>query len=115
MKRFRLIALVLGLTTPLFVFAQAAPMNELELYIARVFDGIIAPVVTVLFFLATAVMLFGLVEYLWKADSEEARSDGRKHMFWGIMGLAIMFSAVAIVRLVCNFFDNPCYTFLPFF
>ena len=88
------------------------PRNDFELFLTRVFDGVVQPLVTVLFFLATAVMLLGLVEYLWKADSEDARSDGRKHMLWGIIGLAIMFSAVMIVNMICNFFDNSCQTFL---
>lgn len=90
-------------------------MDELEFFITRIFDNIITPMITVLFFLATAVMLYGLVEYLAKSSSEEGRSDGRRHMLWGVIGLAIMFSAVAIVRLICGFFDNPCYTFIRFF
>jgi len=89
-------------------------MDELELFLTRVFNNVITPIVTVIFFLATALMLFGLVEYLSKSSEAEGRTEGRRHMFWGLMGLIIMFSAVALVNLICNFFDNPCSTFLNF-
>ena len=89
-------------------------MDELELFLTRVFDNVITPIVTVLFFLATALMLFGLVEYLAKSSEAEGRTEGRRHMFWGVMGLVIMFSAVALVNIICGFFDNQCTTFLRF-
>lgn len=89
-------------------------MDELELFLTRIFDNVITPIITVLFFLATALMLFGLVEYLAKSSEAEGRTEGRRHMFWGMMGLVIMFSAVALVNIICSFFGNQCSTFLNF-
>ena len=49
--------------------------------------------------MALFVFLFGLFEYLVKADSDEGRDTGRKHIMWGLTGLVIMTSAWAILKI----------------
>lgn len=80
----------------------------------RLFDYIIAPLVTLFFGAATIIFIWGLIQYLWKSDNADARATGRVHMMWGIFGLFIMFVAVGILRIICNFFGEPCFTILPF-
>ena len=64
---------------------------------------IIRPVVNLLFVAATVVFIWGVIEYVAKSDSEDGRTIGRRHMIWGIAGLVIMFTAVAVVEIFKNF------------
>lgn len=69
---------------------------------------ILKPFTIFLFVLATAVFLWGVIEMLAHPDSEDARSAGRRHMIWGIVGLFIMLAAKAIIRSVCATFGIAC-------
>ncbi len=89
-------------------------MNPFDEVIQRIFDYLVAPVVTLLFGAATIVFLWGLIQYLWKSDNAEERSKGRQHMIWGIIGLFIMVVAAGILRIICNFFGEECVTIFPF-
>ncbi|OGZ42009.1 MAG: hypothetical protein A3C80_02585 [Candidatus Ryanbacteria bacterium RIFCSPHIGHO2_02_FULL_45_43] len=83
-------------------------MTTLERIIQKILDDIVAPFVTMLFILATLVFFWGLIQYLWNAENEEARKNGRKHMVWGIIGLLIMFVAGGIIELLCAFWETNC-------
>lgn len=42
--------------------------------------------------------------FISNADNDEARSIGKKHMVWGIVGIVIMVSAYSILRMVAATF-----------
>jgi len=49
------------------------------------------------------VFLFGLMKYMYKGqESDQARSEGRKLMLWGIVGLFVMTSVWALVAILSN-------------
>ena len=49
--------------------------------------------------------MWGLVQFLWKLDEGGERSDGIRHMIWGVAGMLIMVSFWAILMIVSNTFD----------
>ncbi len=61
---------------------------------------IIEPILWVLFGLATVYFIYGVLQFLWKADSEEGRKNGKSSMIWGLVGMAIMFSVLGIINLI---------------
>lgn len=63
-------------------------------------EVIVNPLIKLAFAIAFIVFLWGVFQYVKGADSEDARATGVKHMTWGIIGLAIMFAAKAIVVLI---------------
>ncbi len=65
---------------------------------------IIQPILYLLATLSFAVFIWGLVEFIMKADSDEARTTGKQHMIWGLIGLFIMVSAIPIIRIALNTF-----------
>ncbi|MBU4480280.1 hypothetical protein KKG48_02460 [Patescibacteria group bacterium] len=67
---------------------------------------IIAPLEGLMFLLATTIFIWGLVEFIWKADVAD-KEQGKKHMIWGIVGLFIMVSVVAIINIFLNTFSIP--------
>lgn len=68
--------------------------------IQKVNDAILTPIIVLLFALAVAYFLFGLMKFIMSQDSEEAQSAGKQHMVWGVIGIAIMVSVWGILNLV---------------
>lgn len=66
---------------------------------------ILKPITGLLFVLATAVFLWGVVEFIWKSDSDtDSRKTGQQHIMWGIIGMFIMVSVVAIINIFTGTF-----------
>ena len=63
-------------------------------------QDIIAPLVWLLMMVAFVYFLYGVVEYIWKGGSPQARSDGQRHMLWGIIGIGIMLSVFGIMHFI---------------
>ena len=67
----------------------------------------LTPIIALLFVLATAVFLWGVVSYVIAQKGDSQKMDQAKTTIaWGIIGLFIMASAWGIVKLLCNFFDT---------
>ena len=63
---------------------------------------IVNPLIKLLFALAVAFFLWGVFEFLMNQDNDEKRSTGKMHMFWGVIGLAIMMGVFLIMNLILN-------------
>ncbi len=70
---------------------------------------ILNPFIALMFGVALIIFLWGVFQYLWGGDSEEARKTGGLHILWGVVGLAIMLSAFGILNLALGTFgiSNP--------
>lgn len=55
-----------------------------------------------MFVVAVLIFLYGLVEFLAQANNEEIRNIGKRHMLWGIIGIAIMISVFGIMQLIIS-------------
>ena len=77
-----------------------ANSSALSTFLSKVESAIIDPLVTVIALAAFILFVYGVVEFIRGADNEETRKTGQQHMLWGVVGLAILFGAKAIVSLV---------------
>ena len=75
----------------------ATLMSRIERYI-------IDPIILLLFSVAFLYFLWGITMFIWKADSEDARREGTKHMLWGVIGMFIMIAAYGIMNIIVNTF-----------
>jgi len=66
--------------------------------VAKIAKLIVNPTITLLFGLAILYFVWGLVQYIRGADQSAERSKGAQHMMWGIIGIFIMVSAIAILK-----------------
>ncbi len=71
-------------------------------FLKNVNKAILNPLIVLLFGIALLVFLYGVFEYVRGGDSEDSRSKGTQHMFWGIFGLFIMVSALGLVNFLAN-------------
>ena len=84
--------------------AYAATSN-LDTFIVHVNKLIINPLITLLFALALVYFLWGVFEFISNQENEEKKTDGKKHMLWGIIGIAIMMGVWTILSLILNTFN----------
>ena len=76
-------------------------MGELHTFIANVEREIINPIITLIALAAFVVFIWGVVDFIrGNATGGEKIEDGKRHMIWGIVGLAIIFGAQAILHLI---------------
>ena len=62
------------------------------------------PAIYLLMSVAFLVFVWGLVEYVFNAASDQGREKGKKNMLFGLIGLAIMVSAWGILSLAAGTF-----------
>jgi len=70
----------------------------------KVTDQVMVPLVSLLLALAVLFFLYGLIEFVAGASSPEARTTGKRHIIWGIVGIVIMSSAWTIIIVLRNYF-----------
>ena len=81
-------------------------MDAFHTFLHKVEDNIITPIVELLALAAFIVFVWGVVLYIRDAGDDAKRKVGRQHMIWGIVGLAILFSANALVSILQNTVNN---------
>lgn len=104
MQRQRYVALVVALLyscAPVLVVAQDTSWLDT---VASEILAIATVAVPVLTGLALAFFLWGLVVFLAKTSNDQARTEGKRHMVWGVIGLAILVSTWGIVRVAIALF-----------
>lgn len=70
--------------------------------IMKIAEVIINPTITLLFGAAILIFVWGIAQYVRGADEPGKREEGAKHMLWGLVGIFIMLSAVAILEAFKN-------------
>lgn len=88
----------------LFVGAAFPAFANHEQIIETVVEQLLKPLANVLLVLATVLFVYGVVEYIAGASNETARTTGRRHIAWGLVGLAIMVSVRVILSIIKSFF-----------
>jgi hypothetical protein len=76
-------------------------------FLARVVTQVINPIILLLAAGAFVVFLWGVFEFIVHAGDETKRKEGRNGIFWGLIGLVIIFGAYGIINTVLNTFNLP--------
>lgn len=83
---------------------QQQAAEEAANFVARVNDAILFPLIALMSGVAFLVFVYGGAEYIMHADNDQARSRGRKHILYGLIGLLVMVSAYALIELAAGTF-----------
>lgn len=75
---------------------------DFDSFLGNVNSQIVNPLIGFMFAIAITYFLWGLLKFLMNADSEEARTQGKTHMMYGIIGLTIMMGVWGILNLIVN-------------
>ena len=94
MKKIALTTLVLTFT-PFVTFAAECVAKETKMdTLAHIANWasctLISYIIPLLFTLAVAGFIWGIVQYYLNPDNEEKRKKGKSYMIWGIIALFVM-------------------------
>ena len=91
--------------TPQQQAAQAGQgAAEAAEFVGRFNDAILFPLIALLSGIAFLFFIYGSAVYIFNADNDAARAEGKKHIMYGLIGLTVMVSAYAILTLAANTF-----------
>jgi len=79
--------------------------------VGKITAALINPALALIFSVGLLVFVFGLVEFIWGLSQESnKKEDGKRHMGYGLLGMFIMVSAVAIIKIISNIVGGtlPC-------
>ena len=82
-------------------------MPALYKFLGKVIDQIINPIILLLAAAAFVVFLWGVFEFVANAGDATKREGGRQAIFWGIIGLVIIFGAYDIINVALTTFGIP--------
>ncbi len=68
---------------------------------------IVNPAIYLLLALAAVYFVWGVFTFVSNYENPEAQEAGKKHMIWGIIGVAIMLSAFGIMRMIAGTIGVP--------
>lgn len=85
--------------------AETAPhIAKSKALLAKIESEILFPIMMLMMTVALFVFLWGAYEYVLHAEHESERTKGKSHMLYGIIGLLIMVSALAILKIAAATF-----------
>lgn len=82
-------------------------MAALNQFLAKVVVQIINPIILLLAASAFVVFLWGVFEFIAHAGDETKRSEGKRAILWGLIGLVIIFGAYGIINVALGTFNLP--------
>jgi hypothetical protein len=78
-------------------------MSGICSFIDKFNAAVINPLLLLIFAIGTLVFTYGVVEFLWGLSQDtEHRQSGKEHMLWGLVGMFVMVSAWALIKLVAG-------------
>jgi len=95
MKKLFLSAFLFALA-PGVVFAQPRNFSE----VANIVVNFLSALLPVLVAIALLVFFWGLIKYIARADSSDAREEGKQIMGWGVVALFVMVSIWGLVAFM---------------
>ncbi len=83
-----------------YIAIPVAHADGLTQFLAKVNRHIINPIILVLFAVAFVQFFWGLFAFLKAKQEEKDLTEGKQHILWGIIGMAIMVSVFGIMGLL---------------
>src|SRR3989338_1743379 len=79
--------------------------GSLDTFIGNVNRLIINPLILLLFALAVAYFLYGMLQFFTNQQSEEKKTAGKQHMILGVIGMTIMMGVFFLMNLILSTFN----------
>ena len=72
--------------------------------VVKLNENILFPLIALLSAVAILVFLYGCFKFVTNTDDDSARTKGKQHILWGVIGLLVMVSAYAILNIAAGTF-----------
>jgi len=70
----------------------------------KINELILNPIIILLFFIASAFFIWGIIQFITSAETDEGRAKGKRNIVYGIIGIFIMISVFGILQLIVTTF-----------
>ncbi len=84
--------------------ADGAHITAAKTMLGKIESAILFPLMTLMMAVAFFIFIWGAYEFVLNADDDSARTIGKTHMMYGIIGLLVMLSAMAILQIAAGTF-----------
>ena len=95
---------------PLLVFAlnagAAFAKSPIPSSLRNALNKLINPLIGILVGIALIIFFWGILEFVSNAGSEDARTTGKKHIIWGLVGFLIISGVVGIINIIESLFES---------
>ncbi|PIR58032.1 MAG: hypothetical protein COU71_00895 [Parcubacteria group bacterium CG10_big_fil_rev_8_21_14_0_10_38_31] len=85
--------------------AEQVSINA-DTLLRNIADKILNPIIGLMISIALLLFIYGVIEFIYGADNEDKRKQGKQHIIWGIIGLFIMVSVLGIMKIIINFWEG---------
>lgn len=72
--------------------------------LGKINQFILNPIIRLAFAIALITFFWGIVQFINSETSDSKRDEGKRKIFYGLIGMFIMFSAYGIITLILNSF-----------
>lgn len=96
----RALNLTLTLTVTIAAIPGILEAQQTFKGIVQIFIDLIEFAIIPITILAILAFIWGAARFILEADDSNARTEGRQAMFWGIIGIFVLFSLWGLVRVV---------------
>ena len=79
-------------------------LTQLNSFLAKVVTQIINPLILLIAAAAFVVLVWGIFEFVRHAGEETKRAEGKSAIFWGLIGLVIIFGVFTILNIALDTF-----------
>ena len=78
----------------------------MESFITKLNGAIVNPLLKLMLAAAVLYFLWGVASFMMNREDESKANEGKQHMLYGVIGLAIILGAFGIVNVIANFLDS---------
>ena len=64
------------------------------------FGGLVTKAIPIVFGLALLFFFWGMAKFIYSAGDMTGKAEGKSIMIWGVIGLFVMFSVLALIQFV---------------
>lgn len=83
---------------------EGAHVEAAKTLLGKIESAILFPLMSLMMGIAVLVFLWGCYEFVMGAGDSEAQTKGKSHIMYGIIGMIVMVSALAILKIAAGTF-----------
>ena len=74
----------------------------MEDFVTKLQGAIVNPLLKLMLAAATLYFLWGVASFMMNREDTTKAGEGKQHMLWGIIGLAVILGAFGIVNVIAD-------------
>lgn len=77
---------------------------NIDTFLNKINQFILNPIILLAFTVAFLIFFWGIFQFIASETTDASRDEGKKKIFWGMVGMFVMVSAYGLIRLILGTF-----------